>query len=444
MRKTTIPSLFGILILMIGVFVGVFFLEQQQVFKLGASPETTPKNVEITNVSQNSFTISWATDAKTIGFIKYGEEINSINKTATEENTPSDTVHSITVTNLKQNTNYYFEITSSGIEYDNEGEPWIAKTTINIPPAINNFISGTIIDNNQNPVANALIYASNLNTNKLSSKTSETGSFVIAASFFVNSSLSGEAMLDDNSIIDIFVQKSPNQIASAKVLLSNTSPIPQIEIGKIHDFTDLNQTQTEISPDAEITLPKATEKVSKFEKTSDLDLEVPEVTLDLNEQEIIFDTNPSFNGQAPIGTEITITVESEPQTETITTSNNSWNWNPPSNLEDGEHKITVSWRDSLGILRSIERNFVVQAQEEDQNFFESTPEQTPIPTNPPPTFTPVPTSTPKISPSASPSGTIIPATDAPIPQTGESTPTILISIFGIVLIISGLIIAFII
>jgi len=444
MRKTTIPSLVGILILMLGVFVGVFFLEQQQVFKLGASPETTPKNVEFTNVSENSLTISWVTDAKTIGFIKYGDTLNSINNTVTEENNPSDTAHSVTITNLAQNTNYYFEITSAGIEYDNNGQPWVAKTTVNIPSNLNNFITGTIIDESQNAVSNAIVYASNTNTNKLSTKTSSTGSFVIAASFFVNASLSGEADLDNNSVIDIYVQKSPSQIASAKVLLSNSSPIPQIEIGKFHDFTSINNNQTEIAPDAEITLPAATEKKSKFEKNENLNLEVPEVTLNLDENEILFENDPTFSGEAPIGTEITITVQSTPQTENITTTNGNWNWSPPQNLEEGNHTITVSWRDSLGILRTIEKNFIVKAQEEDQNFLESTPEQTPIPTNAPPTFTPFPTQTPVSSATSSPSSTIIPATDAPIPQSGTSTPTFLITIFGILLIISGLTIAFII
>jgi len=89
------------------------------------------------------------------------------------------------------------------------------------------------------------------------------------------------------------------------------------------------------------------------------------VTLEsLDEDEIITSTEPEFFGEGPPGTTITITIESDPITDQTTISSlGGWNWSPPEGLSEGAHKITITWRDASGILRTLTRTFIVQASE---------------------------------------------------------------------------------
>src|SRR5690606_27107233 len=97
-------------------------------------------------------------------------------------------------------------------------------------------------------------------------------------------------------------------------------------------------------------------------------------------------------GNGPAGREISITVHSDPVSgDTEVDSDGTWSWSPPKNLENGLHNITIEWTDVQGIVHSLTRSFIVQAQENNPSF-ESTPSGTtpPSPTSSP---TPKPTAT---------------------------------------------------
>ena len=105
-----------------------------------------------------------------------------------------------------------------------------------------------------------------------------------------------------------------------------------------------------------------------------------------------------------------------------------WKWSPPEDLPEGTHKVKISWRDTGGILRTIERTFVVQAAE--GPAFESTPSGTGA-------ASATPTATPKSSPTATPkptltaSATPAPTLDPQVSDSGVLTPTIALSIMGV-------------
>lgn len=58
MNRKTIPTIAGIFLLVVGLALGVLLVQQRQVFRLGASGELAPKDVRITNITDNSATIS--------------------------------------------------------------------------------------------------------------------------------------------------------------------------------------------------------------------------------------------------------------------------------------------------------------------------------------------------------------------------------------------------
>ncbi|MBI2420674.1 MAG: fibronectin type III domain-containing protein [Candidatus Levybacteria bacterium] len=112
-----IPTLLGIFLISIGIGITTFLVNQGTIFRIGAAPSNTPKNINITNISQTSFTVSWLTDEKVIGSINFGET-KELGQTALDERDQLSkdlqvyNVHSVTIQNLSPSTNYYFSITS--------------------------------------------------------------------------------------------------------------------------------------------------------------------------------------------------------------------------------------------------------------------------------------------------------------------------------------------
>lgn len=131
-------------------------------------------------------------------------------------------------------------------------------------------------------------------------------------------------------------------------------------------------------------------------------------------------------GKGPEGTIISILVESENpiSSEVSVPKNGSWNWSPPTDLAPGPHKITLSWKDVSGITRSLTRSFIVQAAE--IPAFVATPSESLAAPIASASGTPKATATPKSTASAS---------AEPVPVTGNLTPTLLLSIMGIAVMI---------
>jgi len=450
MRKTKIPTILGILVLAIGVIVGVYLVQNRQIFRLKASPEVTPRNVQKTNVSDSSFTVTWTTDKNTEGFIKWGESASSLDKTATTSPIQASNIHSITVYGLIPDSNYFFKINSDGASFDNEGIPWEVKTGLKLTTPPNSVImSGKVLTQSGSPARNALVYALVGGGDVLSTLTSDNGSWVIPASSARNQSLSSYIEIDENStLVEISVQAGSLGIASAQIYPQSAKPAPDIALGEVYDFTSLPPSANIDIPESSIELPDTATKSSGFQ-VSDSETAEKTITLDgVGEGGVITTEEPEFFGEGPPGTEITITIESDPQTGSVEVNQGGfWRWTPPEGLEEGLHKITLTWRDARGILQTITRSFTINAQE--GPAFTSTPSASPTPTNitPTPTQTPSPTATPTLAPSVtatttpSPSPTATPtktpaptkiATSSGIPDDpGFSTPTLLLLFLGL-------------
>lgn len=404
MKKRTIPTLIGLLLLMISLAFGVSLVSYRQIFRLGASAELAPKDVRISNLSDSSFTISWTTDKATSGFIKYGESQNSLGKVEKEQAAGESLTHLVRVTGLNPETTFFFKINSGGNDFDNNGIPWQVTTSPQGSQPVSNFIaSGSILTASGKPAKNVLVYVS-VNGSLFSTLTSENGSWLIPVYGAVDPT---------TTLLEINAQAGLGEIASAQIFLQSANPTPAIILGQVFDFKNLPP-QTEVDvPQASLTTPEEKEEISGFNIPDQIAVaDNKTVTLDnINEGEKIFSTTPEFFGRGPSNTTITITVESDPQTESITISpSGEWNWTPPAGLSEGTHKITLSWKDASGVTRTLTRTFVVQAAE--GPAFEATPSATLTPAP-----SPVVTSTPE-------------ATLPPQPESGNLTPTLLLFIMG--------------
>lgn len=430
-KRATIPTILGIFVLLAGVFAGVFFLRNTQVFKIGADASATPKDIRVSNVTDNSVTISWTTDKKTSGFLTWG---NSQNNTGRVENEGADSQkyfsHNISLTGLTANTNYFYKINSDGTTFDNGSIPWqfttgatlgINKTSI--------LLSGNVISATGIPEVKSLVYAS-VGGYLLSTQTSETGNFVFQLGSTRTPDLKNYAQINMTStLVQISVVAPPDGVASAQIFPQSGNPVPTIIIGQVYDFRSSPANNQGGSPNADLSLPQDSTQESKF--NIDVPSSTPKPTSvileSLTEGETITSQKPQFFGKGPGGESIEITVNSKnPIEATVQIPNTgSWSYSIPTDLAPGEHSITISWIDASGITRFLKRNFVVQAGE--VPAFTASQSGTTTTPNPNASATATPKSTLKPSPVAT-------GTAMPVPVTGDLTPTLIFFIMGLVVI----------
>lgn len=443
--KKQIPTLLGLFILFIGAGAGVILVGNGVDFLPRAAPEFEPKSVQITNVTDRSFSVSWLTDDATVGFIRYGTG-SSLTTTIADDrdqlsgDTGSFVAHHVTIRGLSPNTAYSFKVGSGSDVYDNQGANYQAKTGPSLATqAESETIYGKVVTQAQTPAEGTIVYVTLDGGASLSTLVKSSGSWAVSLSSMRSADLAKYLSYDpDNAIIDIKVLGSDGQIYSGVTDTSTDQPVPTIVLGENFDFTNQGGAA---SADEE-----GEEDESAF-NLEDLGEEVEdtgEVKL-LNPSfngEAINSTKPEIQGSAPPDLEISITVESPVtyQDEVVVDSSGEFAWSPPEDLEPGNHTITVSWVDPVsGLKQFFQRNFVVLAQGESNiPALTSTPSATPV-TQTTPTPTPKPTATPTPKPTATPVPT---ATATPIPRSSQpasasSTPVAGSALQTIILLISG-------
>jgi hypothetical protein len=442
MRGKKIPTLLAILIVVIGIAAGVVLIQRNTIYRLGADSASAPQDVRITNVNDSSFTVSWTTPNESSGFVVWGENQDKPSKIENDELQEKGFTHLTTIRGLKPSTPYSFRINSNGAEFDNNGVNWSVTTGAQLAtPDEVITATGTVVDKSGVPSANTLVYMTIGGASPMSTVTSKSGSWVIPVSSMRTQDLSSYIPIDkNNDILEIFVQATPSDSATGQVYVAGANPTPPITLGQENNFKSVSLNVDSENPEANLDLPETiSEKESKFNVSDATPTDVQEkVTLEsIDNGEVISSDRPEFFGDGPKGTDIIITVESEKiEGSAKVGSSGTWKWSVPDNLEQGTHKVTVSWRDDNGILRTISKTFIVQAAENNPAF-EATPSATP-------TTTPGATQTPTPKPTAASTGAATPVvtptdepevTEPPVPDSGTLTPTLVLSIMGVALLL---------
>ncbi|MFI5240804.1 MAG: fibronectin type III domain-containing protein, partial [Microgenomates group bacterium] len=217
-KRNKLPTLLGLVILVAATFLGVFLLNGQQIFRLGASGESSPKDIRTSNITDTSLTISWSTDKAVSGFINWGTSSSSVTNIEKENDEKSFT-HSVTVNGLAPEKIVYFKINSDGSVYDKKGIPWQISTGATL--GINKssiLLSGSIIVATGEPVRKALVYA-NVGGYLFSTLTSDTGNYVFQLANTRTQDLSNYLTINESqTLVEIFVQAPPNGVSSAQIV----------------------------------------------------------------------------------------------------------------------------------------------------------------------------------------------------------------------------------
>lgn len=436
----TLPTILGLLILFIGVTAGVILISQGTSRFLRASPEITPKQVKVTNISENSFTVSWLTDSQTTGFIKYGsdKDLSFVAKDDRDESTEESGkffTHHITIKELKPATSYFFKINSGGKTFDNNGQEYQATTAPKTEELLpkNDVAYGNIIKPDGSPAEGVIVYFSLANATPQSTLSKPSGNWAIPLNVILSSGLTSYAIYDrEASIEEIFVQGANLGTATGVAVTKNDSPMPTITIGQNFDFRKSDLTQTEIPDESNQVTPSPSrlpfETTTSPTPTTEKALEI----INPKQGEKLNTLEPEFFGTGPASEILTIEVNS-PQSfsdEITIGDDGTWSWNLPGSLSPGEHTVTVTLPDG----RSLSRLFTILAAEgSDLPSFTATPSATITPSlTPTVTLTPTPTSTLAATPTA------MPSTEGGIPESGFFTPTFFFSIMGIALVFLGI------
>jgi len=440
MLKKRIPTIIGLLLLIVGAVSGVVFINQGTNFLPRAAPEYAPQKVKITNVNENGFVVSWITQDPTTGFVKWGESASNLTTTTTDDrdqlagSSNEYRTHYISIQNLKPGSTYYFKLGSQKNQlYDNNGQPFSITTPLTLgtpPPADTAY--GTVNTTANTPAEGAIVYLSLDNATPVSALVKQNGNWAANISTARTLDLSAYATYDTATTkIEIAVQPATGELTKVTTNTANDQPVPTITIGQTADFSTNTSPTSGSSPSPTPTATPTTDPVAppNVEPTP-----TPENKLSLQPLTTIEDrsltitsipkdgatvdsSKPEVAGKAPADAILTISVHSTTAvTDQVQVSESGkWDWTPPADLEPGTHTVTVSYTDADGILHQTSRDFVVadlSLQAVDLQYSAS----------------PSASSTPKPSPTPR----SIVATESAHVVAGSTTPTYFFLIIGLV------------
>lgn len=257
---------FVILVIILGTtFFSTTLARQTIRTRLSAETTQSPENLKISNITHNSATISWLTNAQTLGFIVYGQT-SSLNSKEGENKTSN--IHHITLTNLTENTLYYFEVGVGDKTYNQDGKPYTFTTAASTSEGLSHKVFGQILNIELAPAENVLVYlnikdkdghgSTGISTT-LSSVTNPVGLFTLDLAKAKVADLSEPFDFSKRGDLVEIIARGPHKERSSILLdVSQTQPTPTITLSLKGRLIDL--TGQEPSQGKDIILPSAPPK----------------------------------------------------------------------------------------------------------------------------------------------------------------------------------------
>ncbi len=424
-KQKRIPTIIAILILCICVIGVTVFIDRSQHSNITSAKEVSvPSDIHFSNISDNSFNISWFTSSPSLGsavVINNSQKITYLDDLDNDNIPRPRTNHYITIKNLVENT-VYTVIVSTGSQSCNNTKicPTFTQKTGNKLPRVNALppIHGSFITKANQPVNGAIIYLSVGKSALLSGRTDSAGLWVIPLNNLRTSDLLGRIEISDNDIIQITAKIDPNQLSTGVIdirSVRNNITIPPLIIGNNHNFINfISKNSLMADSDNQKILGTQIDNSDKPISVSKVKLNY-DISFPLYDDDTTTDSQPRFRGTGIKNTPILITVNSSPQTARIVVSNDgNWTWRPPEFLAPGNHSISIQAYDEKGGLITVTRKFIVLKSGE-RVLGEATNSATLTPSIPSPT---------KIStPTIISSPTLIPSPTTILSPTQSLTPT---------------------
>lgn len=423
LTQKRIPTLLALFILFGSVWVTSFLIQSGVITIGGASPDKTPQNVAVTNVTSSSFTVVFTTPNKALSALSVSEKNKAPYLVFDDRNKirgTKDTYysHAITVDNLTARTNYKFTIISDGTTYPTDGTSYSTITGAPLPnPTFNKQISGKVINPDGGAAIDTLVTATISQNQELSTLTDNSGNFKLYLKGIRTKDLKAYAKLANSTKITL---NFLGQNASSRVDTTvGQATLPTVTLSYQYNFS------TQSAPETTSGTSVLNNIAPVIPKPGEIKITTP------SQNQSFVDARPLFQGVAIPNKNVKITVEGTTIQTTITSSSNGfWSYRPDVDIGSGAHKIMVQTPDAFGINQSLSANFSVfpsgvQVAENATPSGKTLPTATPTPK---PTATPIPTATPTPTVAiATPTPTTTALTPTPTQtQTVTPTPTIVV------------------
>lgn len=131
MNKKMLIVIIVILLLVAVVPLSYFLLKNNTESRIKADVNNTPREVEITNLGDSSFTVTWYTDNKTVGKVKIVEDTKVFyddRDSPTTADSKKRNTHIVSIKSLSSLKEYPFLILSEDVEYKNGSANYTTKT----------------------------------------------------------------------------------------------------------------------------------------------------------------------------------------------------------------------------------------------------------------------------------------------------------------------------
>jgi len=440
-----LPAFSGLAVLVLSLVTITWLSGNALIFGTKAANGSIPRKVQVSNITDSSFTVSYFTDEFAIGSISYGTD-SKLGKIGLDDRDQlggspiSHKIHHITVKQLIPSTRYSFSISSGDQTFDDRGNLYVVSTAppTSEKPTTQAPAVGTVSRDDGDIPAEGIVYLSSETSQLLSVLLKPDGSFLLPLNTIRKKDLSGLLVMSADTVLQMIATDGKAQSTIA-LLASQTNPVPRVVLSKDYTFT-ANDSVIEAA-----VAPEASESASLPEREDTSQVSSPEILSPHNDEKFQ-DQKPMFNGKALPNESVEITIHSEQEVKATVKAdeNGNWEYRPTVPLQPGDHTITIASVDVSGALQTLTNSFVVHAQGSQftepsvspSPAFDTTPSPSPSPTLPlepsptasaTPTLQPTPT-TINASPSAS-----VSITQPPIPKSGSSS--LMVMLFGTLLFI---------
>lgn len=424
-KNPKIPTLLGLLIVAALVGLVIYFGERLPPLTLFAAKGISADNVEVTNVNDNSASVSWTTQTPTTGSIVISGEKLKEQKIVDDRDGPARVgtyvTHQVTVRNIAAGSDYTVIPVVNGKRIASDGSIHV-HTFPQLPASADNTLGpayGSVVTEAGAPAAGALVYLTVEGGQMLSTLVSPSGSWLIAVNRLRTADGSSYLPVTERMTETITVRTSQQDDAQATTDTLNDSPVPVMAIGKSYDF----RKQQAKGQDA------LTIKTPPGEKPSVLGTTSPSVkptnTVSLiapAEGAALPATRPLIRGTGVPGKSVVITLGITGAYSDTTTvgTDGLWSYTPKKPLGIGKQSVTITSTDTKDKSTAITHLFQI-LKSGTQVLGEATPSATL-------------TLTPTLVASPSPTSTL---SGQPIPTTGSLLPTLIVLILGFGLVASG-------
>lgn len=428
-RIPKIPTIIALLLLATIVGGIIFVAEQYTRTSSIAGDSAAPTSVEITNINDSTFSVSWITSQAATGIItakpqQGGKELSGFDDRDTEDKPGKYTTHHVTIRNAAPDTTYLVKILSEGKTLQSTEKPREVKTfpAIVARPTKLEPAYGTIATPEGAQAFGALVYITPEGGQKLSTLTNPSGSWLIPLNLSRTSDGSSYLPATDRLTEEISARMG-NLVGTAITDTLNDAPVPEITIGKSYDFRKQQGQRGQASSLATLKTPANPVLGKEVSMKREVTVTAP------SEGAALPTLLPIIQGSGIPGKSVYIEASVPKQKGTTTVGDDGrWQFTPQANLAPGKQTVSVISQDENGVGVTVERHFEI-LKSGTQVLGDATPSGTLIPT-PSRSATPSPTLKFSPTPTSTSSG------QAP-PVSGVYTPTLFLLAAGILLITTG-------